>query len=115
MSSNRIKRHKRIRKRIFGTDERPRMSVFRSSKNIQAQLIDDERRVTILGMSTVMFTGEKGTKSEKARKLGIYMGKKILELENGKYKKIVFDRGGYKYHGRVKAFAEGLRESGLEF
>lgn len=113
--SNRLKRHKRIRRKIKGDESKPRLSVFRSTKNMQAQLIDDEKRVTLAGMSTIEFAKEKLTKSEKAKKLGIELGKKILGIENGKYKSIVFDRGGYKYHGRVKALADGLRESGLQF
>jgi large subunit ribosomal protein L18 len=115
MVTNRFKRHKRIRGKVHGTEARPRLAVFRSNKNIQIQLIDDEKRVTLLGMTTKHVDDAKATKSDKARKLGVMFGKKVLELENGKYSAIVFDRGGYRYHGRVKAVAEGLRESGLSF
>lgn len=115
MVTNRYKRHKRIRGKVHGTDARPRLAVFRSNKNIQIQLIDDEKRITLLGMSTNAIEDKKVTKTERAKKLGQVFGKKVLELENGKYKAIVFDRGGYRYHGRVRAVAEGLREGGLSF
>lgn len=115
MKSNRFKRHKRIRKNVNGTESRPRLAVFRSNKNIQVQLIDDISHKTLLGMSSANLEKTKGTKSEVSKALGIEFGKKVLELEKGKYKTIVFDRGGYRYHGRVKALAEGLRESGLKF
>ncbi len=113
--SNRIKRHKRIRSKVNGTSEKPRLAVFRSNKNLQAQLIDDTAAKTLIGMSTIKLLDSKKTKSDEARDLGNKLGKAILELENGKYKKIVFDRGGYRYHGRVRALAESLREAGLEF
>jgi len=113
--ATRLKRHKRIRKNVHGTEARPRLSVYRSNKNLQVQLINDEDGLTILGMSTKNLEKAKGTKSEIAKTLGLEFGKKVISMEKGKYKSIVFDRGGYKYHGRVKAFAEGLRESGLEF
>lgn len=112
--NSRERRHKRIRKRVYGTESKPRLSVYRSSKHMFAQLINDDLRVTIIGMSTLSLKSVDGqTKTEKARNLGLELGAKIVAL--GKYKKIVFDRGGYKYHGRVKALAEGLREAGLEF
>ena len=111
MKNNRLKRHKRIRKSITGTQEKPRLSVFRSSKHIQIQLINDESNSTILGMSTVSLK-ETSTKSDKAKALG----KKFAEaLKDKKVESIVFDRGGYKYHGRVKAVADGLRENGIKF
>ena len=101
----RDKRRTRIRGKIKGTKDRPRLSVFRSNKHIYAQLIDDEKGETLaaaMGGSDVSAAGEVGKSlAEKALKLGI--------------KKVVFDRGGYKYHGRVKALAEGAREGGLEF
>lgn len=111
--SSRIHRHKRIRKKIFGTEIRPRLSVYRSNKNIQVQLINDEKQITILGMSTLSLKKQKMSKSESARVLGKEFGGRILK-ETG-ITTIVFDRGGYKYHGRVKALADGLRESGLLF
>ena len=112
---NRFKRHKRIRQKVHGTDVKPRLAVFRSNKNIQVQLIDDNAEKTIIGMSTNTLKKTKLTKTQEAMELGKELGKKILDLEKGKYKTIVFDRGGYKYHGRVKALADGLRESGLSF
>lgn len=115
MKENRTKRHLRIRKKITGTPERPRLAVFRSSKNIQAQLIDDISGTTLVGMSTTKLLDPKKTKIDEAKELGLEFGKKILSLENGKYKKVTFDRGGFKYHGRIKAFADSLREAGLEF
>lgn len=113
----RIHRHKRIRAKIRGTADRPRFSVFRSNKHIFLQLINDEERKTILGMGDflkkVELKGEsKKNKTEKARRLG----KKIAELAlKVGVKKVVFDRGGFLFHGRVKAAAEGAREGGLDF
>lgn len=115
MWNNRLKRHKRIRRKISGTGDIPRVAVFRSNKHIQAQLVDDEQNKTLFGMSTYSTELKGKTKSEKAKELGQAFGKKVVGMENGRYLKIVFDRGGVKYHGRVKAFAEGLRESGLKF
>ena len=115
MVTSRLKRHRRVRGKVHGTTERPRLAVFRSNKNIQIQLIDDVKRVTILGMSTNVIADAKLTKVDEAKKLGVEFAKKVVEIEDGKYKTIVFDRGGYRYHGRVKAVAEGLRESGLIF
>lgn len=101
----RDRRRARIRAKVRGTKERPRLSIFRSHKHIYAQLIDDVRGGTLaaaMGGGNVAAAGEAGgALAKKALKLGI--------------KKIVFDRSGYKYHGRVKALAEGVREGGLEF
>jgi len=118
MSSNtgnkRIKRHKRVRARVFGSGSKPRLSVYRSNKRLFAQIIDDEKRKTILGVSdSVLKNGKKGqTKTGRAKSLGLILAEKA---RGAKIKKVVFDRGGYKYHGRVKAVAEGSREGGLEF
>jgi large subunit ribosomal protein L18 len=107
---NRQKRKLSIRKKISGTPEMPRAAVYRSNKYLYCQLIDDVNKVSFLGMSDK--TIKSGTKSEKANLLG----KKIAELAVEKnITKIVFDRAGYKYHGRVASFAEGLREGGLIF
>ena len=111
--SQRIKRHKRVRAKIAGTPERPRLNVFRSEANIYAQIIDDVNGVTLASASTLEkdFTCE-GTKSDAAKLVGIHVA------ERAKAKGIdtvVFDRGGYVYHGRVKALAEGAREGGLQF
>lgn len=106
-----INRQKRTRAKISGTGERPRLSVFRSNSAIYAQLIDDQKGITIAGISEKNIEA-KGTKSEKSKQLGIHIAKLAKEK---KINLVVFDRGRYKYHGRVKAVAEGAREGGLEF
>ena len=112
----RLRRKKRIRKKIYGTPERPRLAVFRSSKHIYAQVIDDTRGITLASASTLdrdfsMEPDEKG-KIAAAQKVGelvaAHAKKKGIE-------KVVFDRGGYIYHGRVKALADGARKGGLQF
>ena len=114
-SSNkaRLKRHLRIRKKIKGTAQCPRLSVFRSESNIYAQIIDDVAGNTLCSASTVEkgFEGNGGN-VEAAKKIGETIAKRALEkgIEN-----VVFDRGGYIYHGRVAALAEGAREGGLKF
>jgi len=115
VSSNeaRVKRHARIRKKISGTAETPRLNVFRSNANIYAQIIDDAGGRTIAAASTLEkdFAGG-GTKKEQAKKVGIAVAKKAAAAG---VKQVVFDRGGYQYHGRVKELADGAREGGLEF
>jgi len=114
-SSNeaRIKRHLRIRNKISGTAEIPRLNVFRSNANIYAQIIDDVSGKTLVSASTIEKGFEAtGTKKEIAKLIGIDVAKKAIEKN---IKKVVFDRGGYQYHGRVKELAEGAREGGLEF
>lgn len=110
-----LKRHKRIRARIFGTKIKPRLSVYKSLKHIYAQLIDDEKGKTLLSASDLE-SGKKGRKKmrkiELAKEVGRILGQKAQEV---KIKKVVFDRGGFKYSGRIKALAEGAREKGLEF
>ncbi len=110
----RIRRHKRIRARVFGTSQRPRLSVSRSAKHIYAQLVDDEKGKTILSASdrSLAKTRTKKTKVETAKEVGKILGKSALSK---KIEKVVFDRGGYKYQGRIKALAEGAREEGLKF
>ncbi len=110
----REKRHRRIRKKIKGTAERPRLLVFRSARHIYAQLIDDENSRTLLTVSSLAaeIRNAQGTKTEIAKMVGVLLGKKALERD---IKTVVFDRGGYKYHGRVKALADGAREAGLIF
>lgn len=105
------RRHLRIRARVEGTADQPRLAVSRSSRFIQVQLIDDTHGVTLLGMhdSAIKL---KGTKTERAGKLGAQFS---AEAKNRGIKKVVFDRGGYRYHGRIRAFAEALRKGGLEF
>ena len=108
--SQRIKRHKRVRAKISGTPERPRLNVFRSETNIYAQIIDDVTGTTLVSVEKD-FSCE-GTKTDAAKQVGVTVA------ERAKAKGIdtvVFDRGGYVYHGRVKALAEGAREGGLQF
>ncbi|MGE4276950.1 MAG: 50S ribosomal protein L18 [Lawsonibacter sp.] len=109
----RQKRHKRVRAKISGTPERPRLNVFRSGANIYAQIIDDVNGVTLVSASSLEkdFKAE-GTKSDAAKQVGIQVAEraKAKGIEN-----VVFDRGGFVYHGRVKALAEGAREGGLQF
>ena len=112
----RQKRKRRIRKKIFGTEHRPRLSVFRSAKHIYAQLVIDTTGSTILAASTLSpeVRAEIGElkKSDAAKKVGEYIGRKAAEKN---IRKVIFDRNGFLYHGRIKALAEGARESGLEF
>ncbi len=105
----RVVRHKRIRKQIIGTKDMPRLCVYRSNKNISAQLIDDEKGVTLASASSLDM---KGNNTEVAVKVG---EKIAAEAKKIKVTKVVFDRGGYLYHGRVKALADAAREKGLEF
>jgi len=108
----RLRRHRRVRAKIQGTSKVPRLCVFRSHQHIYAQLIDDEKGKTIMVVSSREFKKSKKTKADKAKEVGKLIAKKALEK---KIEKVVFDRGGYKYHGRVKAVAEGTREGGLKF
>lgn len=107
----RDRRHKRIRAKIFGTASRPRVSVFRSLKHLYVQLIDDERRVTILSASDSEIK-EKGKKVELAEKLGELLAAKAAK---NSIAEVVFDKSSYKYHGRIKAVADGARKGGLKF
>lgn len=112
----RQKRKARVRTRIFGTEQRPRLSVFRSAKHIYAQLVVDSTGSTIVAASTLspeiraQLEGLK--KSDAAKKVGELIGRKAAEKN---IRKVVFDRNGFLYHGRIKALAEGARASGLEF
>lgn len=112
-NAQRLKRHKRVRGKISGTPERPRLNVFRSNANIYAQIIDDVNGVTLVSASTLdkSIEGPNGNK-EAARKVGALIAEraKAKGIEN-----VVFDRGGYIYHGRVQELAEGAREGGLDF
>ncbi|MGI5959841.1 MAG: 50S ribosomal protein L18 [Massiliimalia sp.] len=109
----RLKRHRRVRAKVSGTASCPRLNVFRSSKHIYAQLIDDVNGVTLVAASSMDkdFEGNGGNK-EAAKKVGQLIGKKAMEKG---IEEVVFDRGGYLYHGRVKELADGARESGLKF
>ncbi|MBU1167614.1 50S ribosomal protein L18 [Patescibacteria group bacterium] len=110
-TSKRIIRHKRVRARVNGTKDVPRLSVYRSHKHLVVQLINDQESKTLLGLSDASISG-KATKSEKAEKLGAEFAKKALDL---KIDKVVFDRGGNLYLGRVQKFAEAARKAGLKF
>ena len=111
--AQRIKRHKRVRGKISGTPERPRLNVFRSEKHIYAQVIDDTRGMTLCSASSVEKNfGAPGSNKEAARKVGETVAKRAIA--NG-IDNVVFDRGGYIYHGRVKELAEAAREGGLKF
>lgn len=111
----RRRRHYHIRNRVSGTAERPRLVVFRSHKNIYAQIIDDKKGHTLVSMSTLSDAIEKAENAKK-KEVSFQVGLKLgeLALEKG-IKQISFDRGGYLYHGRVKALADGARKAGLEF
>lgn len=108
----RQRRHKKIRARMFGTAKAPRLNVFKSAKHIYAQLINDENGKTVASVSDVKLKKTKATKTDKAKEIGKLIAEKAKGL---KVEKVVFDRGGYKYHGRIKAVAEGAREGGLKF
>lgn len=112
----RRKKHKRVRKSIFGTADRPRMAVFRSLNHIYAQLINDEQGVTLVAASSLdsdfKGTNENGGNIAGAQKVGELFAKRALEKD---IKQVVFDRGGNIYHGRIAALAQSAREAGLEF
>lgn len=117
MNTKSLRREKiryRIRKQVSGTAQKPRLSVFRSNTALYLQLIDDESGKTITAASTKDkdIAAQAGTKSEKAKQAGAAIARKATELG---VTSIVFDRGGYLYHGRIKAAAEGAREGGLQF
>ena len=107
----RIRRARRVRHRIRGTALKPRLSVFRSGAHIYAQLIDDVSQKTLVAASSLNLRGKALKKIEIARAVGDVIGKKALE---GGIKVVIFDRGRYRYHGRVRAVAEGVREAGLK-
>ena len=109
---SRVRRHARVRAKISGTAEAPRLCVYRSNKNIEAQLIDDTKGNTLVASSSMSLKLENGSNIEAAQKVGKDIAEKALAKG---LKKIVFDRSGYIYHGRVKALAEAAREAGLEF
>ena len=128
---SRKKRHRSLRKRIEGTSERPRLAVFRSTRHIYAQVIDDLQQKTLAGTSDLALPGASGKKNDKknekkaeaaeeqekdkkvlAKKVGAAIAKKCLDKG---IDKVVFDRAGFKYHGRISALADGAREAGLKF
>ena len=109
----RLIRHERVRKKISGTAERPRFCVYRSNKNIYAQIIDDVKGVTLVSASTIEAAFEGiGSNKEAAKKVGKAIAEKALAKG---IETVVFDRGGYIYHGRVSELADGAREAGLKF
>jgi large subunit ribosomal protein L18 len=108
----RQRRHRRVRARVAGTPARPRLAVYRSNRGIYAQVIDDDAGRTLAAASTLPLGGSSGTKSERAAEVGKLVAQRAREAG---VEKVVFDRGGYLYHGRVKALADGAREGGLEF
>ena len=109
---SRVRRHARVRAKISGTAEAPRLCVYRSNKNIEAQIIDDVKGATLVASSSMSLKLENGSNVDAAKLVGENIAKKALAK---KIKKVVFDRSGYIYHGRVKALAEAAREAGLEF
>jgi len=116
----RKKRHRRVRSKVVGTSKVPRLCVFRSNKHIYAQIIDDEKGHILVSASDLELKNKKNSevpKELKAKVAVAYMVGQLIAQRAGekKIKKIVFDRGGYKYHGRVKALAEGARSGGLDF
>ncbi len=111
-NSVRQRRHARVRERVNGTAEMPRLVVFRSNKNIEAQIIDDVKGVTLASSSSTQLKLTNGGNCEAAAKVGEDLAKKALAAG---ISKVVFDRGGYVYHGRVQALADGAREGGLQF
>lgn len=111
LKAKRIKKQKRVRAKIRGSKDLPRISVYRSNKYIYAQAIDDLSEKTLESVSENEIKEGK-TKTERAKLLGLLLAKKLIK---GKKDKILFDRGSFRYHGRVKSFADGLREGGLKF
>jgi large subunit ribosomal protein L18 len=108
----RERRHRRVRGKIRGTAERPRLAVFRSNKGIFAQLVDDDAARTLAAASWLELKSSKGTKTEQAAEVGKRLA---ANAKKAGVETVVFDRGGYLYHGRVKALADGAREGGLKF
>jgi large subunit ribosomal protein L18 len=109
----RLRRHKRVRGKIFGTAERPRLVVFRSNAGIEAQLVDDVQGKTLAAASWLHLNKTfKGNKTQQAAEVGKLLAEKAKKAN---LERVVFDRGGYLYHGRVKALAEAAREGGLKF
>ena len=111
-NKQRQRRHERIRNKVSGTATCPRLSVFRSNKHIHAQIIDDVAGNTLVSASSVELKMENGSNVEAAKKVGTELAKRAIKA---KIENVCFDRGGYIYHGRVKALAEAAREAGLKF
>jgi large subunit ribosomal protein L18 len=111
-NDNRKARHERVRSKIVGTSLVPRVCVFRSNTNIYAQIINDEEGITLVSASSLENKGKNGSNTEAAKLVGETLAKRALDAG---ITKVVFDRGGYLYHGRVKALADAMRDGGLEF
>lgn len=111
-NAQRQRRHLRVRSKISGTADRPRLSVFRSNANISAQIIDDVKGVTLVSCSSIDLKLENGGNVKAAAEVGTELAKRA---KKAKVSNVVFDRGGYLYHGRVKALADAARKAGLEF
>lgn len=111
-NEERIRRHKRVRRIVNGTPERPRLNVFRSNANIYAQVIDDTTGNTLCAVSSLELKLDNGGNVEAAKKVGEAIAKKCLDKN---IETVCFDRGGYVYHGRVQALADAAREAGLKF
>ncbi len=111
-NETRLRRHARVRRKISGTPECPRLNVFRSNAHIHVQVIDDVNAKTLAACSTVELKLENGGNIEAAKKIGAEIAKRCKDAN---INKVVFDRGGYVYHGRVQALADAAREAGLEF
>ena len=111
-NQRRLKVHRRIRRKVQGSADRPRLAVFRSLRHFYAQLVDDAAGVTLVSVSTLRSGEKQGSNIEAARALGKIMADTAKEK---KIESVVFDRGGYIYHGRIKAFAESARDQGLRF
>ena len=109
---SRLRRHARVRKKVSGTAEAPRLCLYRSNNNIQAQIIDDVKGVTLVASSSMSLGLENGSNIDAAKAVGKDIAEKALKAN---IKNVVFDRSGYIYHGRVKALAEAAREAGLVF
>ncbi len=108
---NRAKRHKKVRAKVFGSAKIPRLNLYRSNKSLFIQLIDDQAGITLASVNDKEIKSGK-TKIDKAKETGKLIAEKAKKAD---IKKVVFDRGGFQYHGRVKALADGAREGGLEF
>jgi large subunit ribosomal protein L18 len=115
-TQSRLKRKVRIRKTIFGTSERPRLSVFRSARHMYAQIVDDTAGATVVAASSMDKTFKEQPKFESKRAAAEFIGQLVAQraLEKG-IKQVVFDRNGFLYHGRVKALSDGARKAGLDF
>ena len=109
---SRTKKKLRIRRKITGSTEKPRLSIFRSARHMYAQIIDDSKGVTLVSASTLDVDGLKGSNKTSAAGIGKEIAKRALAKD---IKEVVFDRNGYLYHGRIKSLADGAREAGLKF